>query len=82
MLGGLVTGGEPLGPDLGRGPARLLAPAEVAAPAGAARALAVHADAAEPDTIFAAGWDADVAVVCRGLRIAADGGRALLVVTC
>lgn len=76
-LGALVTGGEALGPDLGSGPARLLAPADVAALAVAARSLPeAQLDGADGETTIAA----DVAVVRRGLRIAADGGKALLIV--
>lgn len=77
-LEALVTGGQALGPDLGPGPARLLAPAEVATLAVAARSIreAQLADAGGDTTIAA-----DLAVVRRGLRIAADGGKALLIVT-
>lgn len=76
-LGALITGGQPLGPDLGPGPARLLAPADVAALAAAARSLPdTQLVGAEGDATIAA----DLAVVRRGLRIAADGGKALLVV--
>nr|MBA2496521.1 hypothetical protein [Acidimicrobiia bacterium] len=59
------------------GPARLLAPADVAALAAAARSLPdTQLVGAEGDATIAA----DLAVVRRGLRIAADGGKALLVV--
>lgn len=71
-LGALVMGGEPVGPDLGQGPARLLAPADVATLAAAARSL--------PAQDAAAMFADDLAAVRRGLRIAADGGKALLVV--
>jgi hypothetical protein len=76
-LGALVTGGDALGPDLGPGPARLLAPGEVAALAAVAGSLP------EAEIVGAAGDPtiaADLAVVRRGLRIAADGGKALLIV--
>lgn len=77
-LGALVTGGEALGPDLGQGPARLLGPADVAALAAAARSLS---EARLVDAGAGAIVTADLAVVRRGLRVAADGGKALLVVT-
>lgn len=82
-LGSLTTGGDPLGPDLGPGPAHLLAPSEVVALAATLRALPVGVlpapDQAD-DPSETPDLADDLAVICTGVRIAADGGRALLVV--